>query len=499
MGNSYSLLAATTPDSILECVDEEGEVCFEKFFDYTNEHDNEANNVDAQNNRRVRRFKKRPTGTVLDNGEIFYLTPKTTIWFIMYVSNPAIDKEHFHTTFQLRFRVPYDAFLSLSQEMKQHELFRQWNNALDCTGTHCTPIELLILASLRILGRDWKFDDFQEAIAVSHGTIRKFFHIFCEYGATVLYNTYVKCPTSKEDLELHMQHYAKLGLHGCTGSMDATHIDCCRIPSSLTQAHNSFKSNHPARAYNITVNHNRRILYSTRGFPSRWNDKTIVRFDEFYSQILESRIGNDVEFFLYYYDSTTSTVKKQKYRGVWILVDNGYLNVSITVPPTKETIYRDELVWSKWMESVRKDVECTFGILKGRFTTLKSPLRYHKIEHLDNIWMTCCALHNLLLDANINDRNCEIYDHDDDNEEQQHIQRDELFERVHVERNNAIHDIEQMNINIGDIYEMGGIEEDTTYPNGCDVIPVTKIRLEVFRSRLIKHFTICKAIGEVTW
>ena len=49
MGNSNSLLAATTPDSILECVDEEGEVCFEKFFDYTNEHDNEANNVDAQN------------------------------------------------------------------------------------------------------------------------------------------------------------------------------------------------------------------------------------------------------------------------------------------------------------------------------------------------------------------------------------------------------------------------------------------------------------------
>ena len=56
-----------------------------------------------------------------------------------------------------------------------------------------------------------------------------------------------------------------------------------------------------------------------------------------------------------------------------------------------------------------------------------------------------------------------------------------------------------MNINIDDIYEMGGVEEDTTYPNGCDVIPVTKIRLEVFRSRLIKHFTICKAIGEVNW
>ncbi len=37
---------------------------------------------------------------------------------------------------------------------------------------------------------------------------------------------------------------------------------------------------------------------------------------------------------------------------------------------------------------MRKDVECTFGILKGRWRILKA----------DYIWLTCCALHNWLLD-----------------------------------------------------------------------------------------------------
>ena len=48
---------------------------------------------------------------------------------------------------------------------------------------------------------------------------------------------------------------------------------------------------------------------------------------------------------------------------------------------------------------MRKDVESTFGILKGRFRILKSGVRLHKIETTDKIWLTCCALHNMLLEV----------------------------------------------------------------------------------------------------
>ena len=48
---------------------------------------------------------------------------------------------------------------------------------------------------------------------------------------------------------------------------------------------------------------------------------------------------------------------------------------------------------------MRKDVECTFGILKQRWRVLKSGIRLHSLESCDRIFETCCALHNFLLEA----------------------------------------------------------------------------------------------------
>ena len=48
---------------------------------------------------------------------------------------------------------------------------------------------------------------------------------------------------------------------------------------------------------------------------------------------------------------------------------------------------------------MRKDVECTFGILKGRWRCLKYGLRMHSLFQSDAMWKTCCALHNMLLEV----------------------------------------------------------------------------------------------------
>jgi hypothetical protein len=66
------------------------------------------------------------------------------------------------------------------------------------------------------------------------------------------------------------------------------------------------------------------------------------------------------------YEQRNGDVQIQLYRGAWVMVDNGYLPWSTTVPPIKDPSTIAELRWSKWLESMRKDVECTFGILKGR-------------------------------------------------------------------------------------------------------------------------------------
>ena len=48
------------------------------------------------------------------------------------------------------------------------------------------------------------------------------------------------------------------------------------------------------------------------------------------------------------------------------------------------------------MESVRKDIECCFGIIKGRWRLFKGGILFNKREKIDNAWFTACILHNML-------------------------------------------------------------------------------------------------------
>ena len=45
---------------------------------------------------------------------------------------------------------------------------------------------------------------------------------------------------------------------------------------------------------------------------------------------------------------------------------------------------------------MQKDVECTFGILKGRWRILKTGMRLSGIDLADKTFLTCCTLHNWL-------------------------------------------------------------------------------------------------------
>ncbi len=54
--------------------------------------------------------------------------------------------------------------------------------------------------------------------------------------------------------------------------------------------------------------------------------------------------------------------------------------------------------FSSNIESVRKDVKCTFGILKKRWHVLSNGFTYHDIKICEKVFITCCVLHNFLLD-----------------------------------------------------------------------------------------------------
>ena len=48
---------------------------------------------------------------------------------------------------------------------------------------------------------------------------------------------------------------------------------------------------------------------------------------------------------------------------------------------------------------MQKDTECKFGILKRPWRILKTALRLKRVDSADKDWLTCCALHNWLLEV----------------------------------------------------------------------------------------------------
>ncbi len=124
----------------------------------------------------------------------------------------------------------------------------------------------------------------------------------------------------------------------------------------------------------------------------------MVWLDTFVSGIHDGSILDNVTFELLAHDKKGS-LKMLNYTGVHVICDNGYVDWLCTVPLFGVTNNIDKIQWSKWLESMQKDVECTLGILKGQWRFLKSGVRLHGLDAVDYVWLMCCALHNWLLDV----------------------------------------------------------------------------------------------------
>ena len=129
-------------------------------------------------------------------------------------------------------------------------------------------------------------------------------------------------------------------------------------------------------------------------------------FDPLLTKINDGFVPENFEFSLKEYDKDGNIVDIT-YKGVWFMVDNGYLAWSCTVPPVKNGVTYEVIRFSECLESMRKDAECFFGILKGRFRILRYGFRFQKITLCDKLFLTCCSLHNLLLDKDGLDKNWE--------------------------------------------------------------------------------------------
>ncbi len=460
------------------------------------------------------RFRTYKFSRMDSSGQITTITPQMSTWYFLYVGNKLLDNDiTLQRQFRNRFRMTYQSFTDLVEMCKASDIFAVWCQRKEKNNKQSSSVELLLLGSLRYLGRGWTFDDIEESTCISAETHRRFLHCFLEFGSTILFDKYVKFPINFDEAKSHMAEFAVAGFPGCVGSADCTHITTEKCEYNLKNHHLGAKSSHTTRSFSLTANHRRRILHTSTGGPGRWNDQTMVMYDSFIKGMNDGLHLSDITFKLKEYDCN-GNVMESDYRGGYIIVDNGFLSWAITVPPHKRTVDIPAIRWSKWLESMRKDVECTFGILKGRWRILKTGVRLHGIRVVDKVWLTCCALHNLLLDEDgngdeewaggisIEDWLGELGDND---LEQDESNPPAVFDRLMNVLN--IHHYDSSGMGAGpDVIEtqmdMEADDDDNDFEppfNDGEIPEVRKLPLAYFRRKLVHHFDILYQSGDLIW
>ena len=154
-----------------------------------------------------------------------------------------------------------------------------------------------------------------------------------------------------------------MGLPGCIGFMDVTHVQWRACPSELRH-HFIGRYGYPILGFNFTCLHNRRIQYIPKAFyGASTNDITITYNDNYPMQLMLCQVHNDRIF------RTFNRQKKLRnlWRGGYVITDGSYPTCYGFMNPFVSSYDYHSVVWGEWIESVRKDVERLFGALKNRF------------------------------------------------------------------------------------------------------------------------------------
>jgi hypothetical protein len=193
--------------------------------------------------------------------------------------------------FRRRFRCPFSLFKCLIAEILKDQWFLGFGpngegrtNAIKLESNRGASLQVMVLSSLRVLGRGVAFDECFDGSGCKEECIRVFFHKFCPMFVKKLMPSVVRPPLTAEEVEEQVHIYQRLGMGGAIGSTDCTHFALGKCSASISVLCTG-KEGFPTLAYSMTSSHSRKILFCSPGFFGSRNDKSISKHDELISLI----------------------------------------------------------------------------------------------------------------------------------------------------------------------------------------------------------------------
>lgn len=132
--------------------------------------------------------------------------------------------------FRDRYRIPTAAYSELRRDILAAAPELDGSHQQTCRRRdHLIPVDNKLLSALRVFGRGMTVFDDVDHSGMTPQTIRHSVKDVARIVSENLFDKWVHPPRNHDEMQAAMAMYEDIGLPGCFGSMDATHIpwDCC--------------------------------------------------------------------------------------------------------------------------------------------------------------------------------------------------------------------------------------------------------------------------------
>ena len=286
--------------------------------------------------------------------------------------------------FRRRYRMRRSLFLRITERLGEYSSY--FTERVDATGRRgLSPLQKCT-AALRLLAYGIAADSIDEYLKLGKSTALECLENFCEgiiecYGAE-----FYRRPT-ESDLQRLLAKAEERGFPGMLGSIDCMHWQWSNCPVGWQGQFTRGDIKHPTIILEAVASYDRWIWHAFFGVAGSNNDINVLNQSPLFTDAIRGQEPT-VRF----------TVNNHEYNMGYYLADGIYPSWPVFMKGVPLLQLEKHRFFSEQQASVRKDVECAFGILKKRFNILAIPGRSYSQRTLGLIMRACIILHNMIID-----------------------------------------------------------------------------------------------------
>ncbi|XP_015695402.1 uncharacterized protein LOC102709859 [Oryza brachyantha] len=238
---------------------------------------------------------------------------------------------------------------------------------------------------IRMLAYGTLADQLDEELKIGESTALECLGKFAKGIIECFGSEYLHPPTVQE-IEKLVQDNEAQGFPGMLGSIDCMHWIWKNCPKAWRGMFTRGDKGMPTMILEAVASQDLRIWHCFFGVAGAQNDINVLNKSSLFIEAIKGKAPR-----VHY------NVNRNDYEAGYYLADKIYPEWAAFVKSISRPQTEKDKLFSVKQESVRKDVECAFGVLQSRFNIVCRPARFWHREDVVNIMQTCVILHNKIV------------------------------------------------------------------------------------------------------